>query len=130
MAHYAFLNNNNIVTEVIVGKNEGEEGIDWEVHYGNFRNQVCKRTSYNTSGGQHNNGGIPYRKNYAGIGYTYDEGRDAFIPPKPYPSWILNEDTCLWEPPVPYPTDGERYLWNEETISWDLVIIAYLTPVG
>ena len=121
MAHYAFLDTNNIVTEVIVGKNEGEEGIDWEVHYGNFRNQVCKRTSYNTSGGQHNNGGIPYRKNYAGIGYTYDEGRDAFIPPKPYPSWILNEDTCLWEPPVPYPTDGERYLWNEEELEWVLV---------
>ena len=123
MAHYTFLDNNNIVTEVIVGKNEGEENIDWEVHYGNFRNQVCKRTSYNTSGGQHNNGGTPFRKNYAGIGYTYDEQRDAFIPQKPYASFVLNDDTCLWEPPVPYPTDGERYLWNEETISWDLVSI-------
>ena len=123
MAHYTFLDNNNIVTEVIVGKNEGEEGIDWEVHYGNFRGQTCKRTSYNTSGGIHSSGGIPYRKNYAGIGYSYDEQRDAFISPKPYESWILNEDTCLWEPPVPYPTDGERYLWNEETISWDLVSI-------
>ena len=123
MAHYSFLDTNNIVTEVIVGKDEGEENIDWEVHYGNFRGQVCKRTSYNTSGGQHNNGGTPFRKNYAGIGYTYDEQRDAFIPQKPYASFILNEDTCLWEPPVPYPTDGERYLWNEETISWDLVSI-------
>ena len=123
MAHYAFLDNSNIVTEVIVGKNEGEENTDWEVHYGNFRGQVCKRTSYNTSGGQHNNGGIPYRKNYAGIGYSYDLIRDAFIPQKPYASFILNEDTCLWEAPVPYPTDGERYLWNEETISWDLVSI-------
>jgi len=123
MAHYAFLDNSNIVTEVIVGKNEGEENTDWEVHYGNFRNQVCKRTSYNTSGGQHNNGGIPYRKNYAGIGYSYDLIRDAFIAQKPYASFILNEDTCLWEAPVPYPTDGERYLWNEETISWDLVSI-------
>ena len=122
MAHYAFLNN-NIVTEVIVGKDEGEDNTDWEVHYGNFRNQVCKRTSYNTQGGIHSSGGIPYRKNYAGIGYTYDEQRDAFIPQKPYASFILNEDTCLWEPPVPYPTDGERYLWNEETISWDLVSI-------
>ena len=122
MAHYSFLDTNNIVTEVIVGKNEGEENIDWEVHYGNFRGQVCKRTSYNTSGGQHNNGGTPFRKNYAGIGYTYDEQRDAFIPQKPYESWILNEDTCLWEPPVPYPTDGEQYTWNEETISWDLII--------
>ena len=125
MAHYSFLDTNNIVTEVIVGKNEGEENIDWEVHYGNFRGQVCKRTSYNTSGGIHSSGGIPYRKNYAGIGYSYDEQRDAFIPQKPYPSWILNEDTCLWGAPVPYPTDGEQYTWNEETISWDLVIIAY-----
>ena len=123
MAHYAFLDNNNIVTEVIVGKDEGEENTDWEVHYGNFRGQVCKRTSYNTSGGQHNNGGIPYRKNYAGIGYSYDLIRDAFIPQKPYTSFILNEETCLWEAPVPYPTDGERYTWNEETISWDLVSI-------
>ncbi len=123
MAHYTFLDNNNIVTEVIVGKNEGEEGIDWEVHYGNFRGQVCKRTSYNTSGGQHNNGGIPYRKNYAGIGYSNDLTRDAFISPKPFASFILNEETCLWEAPVPYPTDGESYTWNEETISWDLVSI-------
>ena len=122
MAHYAFLDTNNIVTEVIVGKNEGEDNTDWEVHYGNFRGQVCKRTSYNTSGGIHSSGGIPYRKNYAGIGYTYDEQRDAFIPQKPYASFILNEDTCLWEPPVPYPTDGEQYTWNEETISWDLII--------
>ena len=120
MAHYTFLDNNNIVTEVIVGKNEGEENIDWEVHYGNFRGQVCKRTSYNTSGGIHSSGGTPFRKNYAGIGYTYDEQRDAFIPQKPYESWILNEDTCLWEPPVPYPTDGERYLWNEEELEWVL----------
>ena len=117
-AHYSFLDTNNIVTEVIVGKDEGEEGINWEVHYGNFRNQVCKRTSYNTSGGIHSSGGTPFRKNYAGIGYTYDEQRDAFIPPSPFPSFILNEDTCLWEPPVPYPTDGEIYLWNEEEGEW------------
>ena len=121
MAHYSFLNENNIVTEVIVGKDEGEEGTDWEVHYGNFRNQVCKRTSYNTQGGIHSSGGIPYRKNYAGIGYIYDEQRDAFIPQKPYASFILNEDTCLWEPPVPYPTDGEQYTWNEEDLQWSLV---------
>ena len=121
MAHYSFLDNNNIVTEVIVGKNEGEDNTDWEVHYGNFRNQVCKRTSYNTQGGIHSSGGIPYRKNYAGIGYTYDEQRDAFIPQKPYASFILNEDTCLWEPPVPYPTDGEQYTWNEEDLQWSLV---------
>jgi hypothetical protein len=120
MAHYAFLNN-NIVTEVIVGKDEGEDNTDWEVHYGNFRNQACKRTSYNTQGGIHSSGGIPYRKNYAGIGYTYDEQRDAFIPQKPYASFILNEDTCLWEPPVPYPTDGEQYTWNEEDLQWSLL---------
>jgi hypothetical protein len=125
MAHYAFLDTNNIVTEVITGKNEGEDNTDWEVHYGNFRGQVCKRTSYNTSGGTHSSGGGPFRKNYAGIGYTYDEQRDAFIPQKPFTSFILNEETCLWEAPVPYPTDGERYLWNEETISWDLVNITY-----
>ena len=124
MAHYSFLDTNNIVTEVIVGKDEGEENIDWEVHYGNFRGQVCKRTSYNTSGGQHNNGGTPFRKNYAGIGYTYDEQRDAFIPPKPYASFVLNEDTCLWNSPVAKPTEeleeNQYYYWNESIINWEI----------
>jgi hypothetical protein len=118
MAHYAFLDENNVVTEVIVGKNEGEEGINWELHYGAFRNQVCKRTSYNTMGGVHNSGGTPFRKNYAGIGYTYDQTRDAFIPPKPYNSWVLNETSCLWDPPTPMPQDDKMYTWNEETTSW------------
>jgi hypothetical protein len=118
MAHYAFLDSNNIVTEVIVGKDEGEEGVDWEAHYGAFRGQICKRTSYNTSGGVHSGGGTPFRKNYAGIGYSYNQIRDAFIPPKPYASWLLNEDTCLWGPPVPYPNDGNRYVWDEITTSW------------
>jgi hypothetical protein len=118
MAHYAFLDENNIVTEVIVGKDEGEEGVDWEVHYGNFRGQPCKRTSYNTHGGVHSGGGTPYRKNYAGIGYTYDAGRDAFIAPKPFASWLLDEDTCLWNAPVPYPDDGNRYQWDEDSLSW------------
>ena len=118
MAHYAFLDKSNIVTEVIVGKNEGEEGIDWEVHYGNFRGQTCKRTSYNTHAGVHNSGGTPYRKNYAGIGYSYDQARDAFIPPKPYPSWLLNESTCQWVAPVPYPVDGELYIWDEAVGEW------------
>jgi hypothetical protein len=118
MAHYAFLDENNIVTEVIVGKNEGEEGIDWEQHYGAFRGQPCKRTSYNTYGGVHSGGGTPYRKNYAGIGFTFDAERDAFIPPKPYASWLLNEDSCLWNAPVPYPDDGKRYQWDEATLSW------------
>lgn len=118
MAHYAFLNENNIVTEVIVGKDEGEEGVDWEAHYGAFRGQTCKRTSYNTHGGVHSGGGTPYRKNYAGIGYTYDASRDAFIPPKPYVSWILNEDTCIWNAPVAYPDDGGFYRWDEATTNW------------
>jgi hypothetical protein len=128
MAHYAFLNENNTVTEVIVGKNENEDNIDWEVHYGNFRGQICKRTSYNTHGGAHSLGGTPFRKNYAGIGYTYDSQRDAFIPPKPYASWQLNEDSCLWEAPTPYPTDvgteesPKQYTWDEDTVSWTLVV--------
>ena len=118
MAHYAFLDNNNIVTEVIVGKNEGEDGVDWEQQYGSFRGQTCKRTSYNTSGGVHSGNGTPFRKNYAGIGYNYDAARDAFIPPQPYPSWLLDEDTCLWQAPVPMPDDGEEYDWDEDTEEW------------
>lgn len=118
MGHYAFLDENNIVTEVITGKDEGQDGTDWEQWYGNFRGQVCKRTSYNTSGGVHSNGGTPFRKNYAGIGYSYDAGRDAFIPPKPFESWVLNEDSCLWEAPVAHPNDGGMYTWNEETQGW------------
>ena len=121
MAHYAFLNMQNIVTEVIVGKDETDGPTNWEMHYGNIREQVCKRTSYNTQGGVHSGGGTPYRKNYAGIGYTYDFARDAFIPPKPFDSWILNENSCLWEAPVAYPNDGQQYSWNEETTSWDLI---------
>jgi hypothetical protein len=120
MAHYAFLDENNIVTEVIVGKDEGEEGVNWESHYSAFRGQICKRTSYNTHGGVHSNGGVPLRKNYAGIGYTYDAERDAFIPPKLFNSWVLNETTCLWEAPVPYPEDGGVYIWNETSVSWVL----------
>ena len=100
MTHYAFLNMQNIVTEVIVGKDETEGPTNWEIHYGNIREQVCKRTSYNTNGNIHLGGDIPYRKNYAGIGHTYDHARDAFIPPKPYESWIFNETTCVWDAPV------------------------------
>ena len=116
MAHYAFLDENNIVTEVIVGIDETEliEGKEPEVWYGEFRGQRCVRTSYN--------GNI--RKNYAGIGFSYDDARDAFIPPKPYPSWVLNEETCQWESPIPYPGDEENYYtWNEESQTWDLVQI-------
>jgi hypothetical protein len=120
MAHYAVLNMNNIVTEIIVGKNENDTNINWELYYQNIKTQICKRTSYNTKGGVHINGGVPFRKNYAGIGYTYDNARDAFIPPKPYDSWILNEDSCLWEAPVEYPNDDNQYIWNEETQNWNL----------
>jgi hypothetical protein len=118
MAHYAFLDENNLVIEVIVGIDEGVDGIDWEQHYSAFRGQPCKRTSYNTYGGVHNGGGVPLRKNYAGIGYKYDEDRDAFIPPQPFDSWILNEDTCLWESPIPCPDDGQAYKWSEEQQQW------------
>jgi hypothetical protein len=110
MAHYAFLDENNIVTEVIPGRHEWEEvdGItDWEEAYGAIRGQVCKRTSYN--------GNIRY--NYAGIGYTYDPIDDAFIAPKPYPSWVLNSQK-QWEPPIAYPTDGKLYGWNEDLGEW------------
>lgn len=113
MAHYAFLDENNIVTEVIVGVDETEliEGKDPETWYAEFRGQVCKRTSYN--------GNI--RKNYAGIGYTYNEEKDAFIPPKPFSSWLLNEQTYSWKPPVAYPEDDNFYIWDEETVSWQVV---------
>jgi hypothetical protein len=121
MAHYAFLDTNNIVTEIIVGKDEGEDGIDWELHYGTFRGQTCKRTSYNTHGGVHSSGGTPYRKNYASIGSTYDATRDAFIAPQPYASWVLNDETCLWEAPVPMPDDGQIYQWDEEQGQWILI---------
>lgn len=112
MAHYAFLDSNNIVTEVIVGIDENEliEGLDPETWYGNFRNQVCKRTSYNGT----------IRKNYAGIGDTYDPDLDAFIAPIPFQSWILDEETCRWQAPVPYPTDGFTYFWNESELAWEL----------
>jgi hypothetical protein len=113
MAHYAFLNNNNIVTEVITGIDETEliEGLDTETWYGNFRGQVCKRTSYNGN----------YRKNYAGLGYAYDEALDAFIPPQPFASWVLDEETCQWEAPVAYPEGEDNYTWDEASTSWKLV---------
>ena len=119
MAHYAFLDSNNVVTEVIPGKNEGEDGIDWEVWYGDFRGQVCKRTSYNTVGNVHRNGGTPYRGNYAGIGYTYRADIDAFVAPKPYASWTLDANV-VWQPPTPMPTDGQ-YFWNETNQAWEVI---------
>lgn len=110
MAHYAFLDENSIVTEVIVGIDETEtiEGKDPETWYGEFRGHVCKRTSYNNN----------IRKNYAGKGYFYDEDKDAFIPPKTFNSWVLDEETCIWTAPVPYPSDGRVYFWDENVVDW------------
>ena len=122
MAHYVVLDENNIVVNGFVGKNEDENGVDWEQYYNAIR------TSYNTKGGVHYNPETrepsadqskAFRKNYAGLGYTYDEKRDAFIPPKPYASWTLNEETCLWEAPVPYPDNSNIYNWNEESQNWE-----------
>lgn len=112
MAHFAKINNQNIVQQVIVAD---QEFIDSGV-VGNPDEWL--QTSYNTHGGKHSDGGTPLRKNYAGIGYTYDRERDAFIPPQPFESWVLNENTCLWEAPVPYPQDEEVYKWDEEKVSW------------
>jgi hypothetical protein len=126
MAHYAILNENNFVINGHVGRDEDDivlddngNPIDWEIYYG------AKRTSYNTRGGIHYTNGTPsqdqskaFRKNCAGIGYYYDSIRDAFIPPKPFPSWTLNEESCLWDSPVPYPSDGKMYTWNEDILNW------------
>ena len=119
MAHYAYLDENGIVTQVIVGKDEGEDGVDWEAYYG------AKRTSYNTYGGAHAKGGTPFRYNFAAIGDTFSDAPEwaaqggAFIPPQPYPSWVLNPDTALWDAPMPYPSDGNGpYDWDEATLSW------------
>lgn len=109
MAHYAQIKN-NIVTQIIVADTQ-----EWcETNLGG----EWVQTSYNTYGGVHKEGGTPLRKNYAGIGYTYDRERDAFIPPQPYPSWTLNEETCLWGPPIPCPEDGKYYVWDEEKVEW------------
>jgi hypothetical protein len=111
MGHYAKVVNEK-VTQVIVAEPEFFQTFvdsspgEWI------------QTSYNTSGGVHSQGDTPLRKNYAGVGYTYDRTRDAFIPPKPFASWTLNEETCLWNPPTPYPDDEKIYIWNEETTSW------------
>ena len=120
MAHFAEVDENNIVLRVLVvddsQESNGQEFLATTLGLGG----TWIKTSYNTLAGVHANGGTPLRKNYAGIGYTYDSGRDAFIPPKPYPSWVLNETSCVYEAPVAMPTDG-LYTWNEETTSWDLV---------
>ena len=134
MASFAKLNSENIVTTVVSVVNEvlkdlnGVEqeniGIQFLKTLYNEPNAIWKQTSYNTNGGIHKLGGTPFRKNHAGIGYTYDSQRDAFISPKPYNSWILNETTCLWEAPVAYPVDSNInniYTWNEEILDWELI---------
>jgi hypothetical protein len=131
MASFAKLNSENIVitvesvvNEVLKDSNGIEQesiGIQFLKTLYNEPNAIWKQTSYNTHGGIHSNGGAPFRKNHAAIGYTYDETRDAFISPKPFNSWILNENTCNWDAPVAYPQDGQLYTWNEQTLSWDLL---------
>jgi hypothetical protein len=115
MGHYAKVLN-GIVTQVIVA-----EPKFFETFVDSSPGEWIQ-TSYNTKSGIHLLGGVPLRKHYAGIGYTYDRERDAFIPPQPFASWVLNEDTCLWEPPIPYPSDGKYYKWNESTQSWEEIV--------
>lgn len=115
MSHFAQINQDNVVVQVIVVE---QDVIDTGI-FGDPAAWI--QTSYNTHAGQHQLGGTPLRKNYAGIGYTYDVSRDAFIPPQPFPSWSVNEDTCLWEAPTPMPTDGGLYTWNEDTTTWDAI---------
>jgi len=133
MASFAKIENNIVTTVVSVHNNELlDNGVESETKgitflknlYGEDTN--WKRTSYNTIGGIHSLGGTPFRKNHAGIGYTYDETRNSFIPPKPYNSWVLNETTCLWNSPIPMPSDSSidnQYSWNESTLSWTLQTI-------
>lgn len=129
MASFAKIGLNGKVIEVLSVVNEvlhDSNGIEQEAIGIDFLTKltgypVWKQTSYNTIGGVHNNNGIPFRKNHASIGYTYDEDRDAFIPKKPFNSWLLNENTCLWEAPVAKPQDDNRYNWNESTLTWDIV---------
>jgi hypothetical protein len=132
MASFAKIENNIVITvvsvvnEVLKDSNGIEQeaiGIQFLRTLYNEPNAIWKQTSYNTVGGIHSLGGTPFRKNHAGIGYTYDLNRDAFIPPKPFNSWILNESTCTWDAPIPMPTDGQRYSWNEENQSWTLQTI-------
>jgi hypothetical protein len=127
MAHFAKLGKENIVERVDKLHNNvastEQAGIDFLNNFYGI-NAIWKQTSYNTRGGIHILGGTPFRKNYAGIGFQYDLQRDAFIPPKPFNSWILNETTCLWEAPVAYPVDNNvnnRYKWNEEILNWELM---------
>lgn len=129
MAHFAKLDSDNIVLEVLVVSDtdcQDADGNESETVGVQFLTNLTghsswKQTSYNTLAGQHLSGGTPFRKNYAGIGYTYDSVKNAFIPPKPFSSWVLNNTTCNWEAPTSMPDDGNKYEWNESTTSWDLI---------
>jgi hypothetical protein len=131
MASFAKIGLNGKVIEVLSVANEvlhDANGVEQETIGIDFLTKltgypVWVQTSYNTGGGVHYKSGTPLRKNHAGIGYTYDENRDAFIPKKPFNSWILNEDTCRWEAPVAMPVDDNKYTWNETTLSWDLTTL-------
>jgi hypothetical protein len=132
MASFAKVENNIVITvisvvnEVLHDANGIEQefiGVEFLKNLYNEPEAIWKQTSYNTNAGIHSLGGTPFRKNHAGIGFTYDTQRDAFIPPKPYNSWVLNEQTCNWNAPIAYPNDGQRYTWNEETQSWTLQTI-------
>lgn len=116
MAHYAFLNANNVVVRVIAGPDESTG--DWEAYFSAKAGMPCKRTSYNTRAGKHSGGGTPFRKNYAGPGYTYDAQRDAFIPPQTFPSWTLDEQSCTWQPPSPRPAAPPETFWDESKKAW------------
>jgi hypothetical protein len=119
MAHFAEIDQNNIVVRVLVVANENEtNGQDYLANQLNLGGTWIQ-TSYNTRGGIHLNGGVALRKNFAGVGFFYDPIRDAFIAPQPYPSWVLDDETCQWKAPVPHPADGVFYLWNEELLTWE-----------
>ena len=130
MAHFAKIGIGNIVEQVVVLANDvikDENNVEQENKGVQFLQELYqsrdlwKQTSYNTRGGEHQLGGTPFRKNFASVGYTYDETKDAFIPPKKHNSWTLNETTCQWQPPVTHPLDGGTYVWNEENQQWDLI---------
>lgn len=113
MSHFAELDAGNVVLRVIVAEQDFVDALPG----------IWVQTSYNTRGGIHIGGGVPLRKNYAGPGYTYDEARDAFIPPQPYTSWVLNESSCLWSAPVAYPDDEQMYVWDEPSVSWKEAVL-------
>ena len=121
MAHFAKINESNIVTQVVVvNDSDGNNDTNGQNFLNNLfkTTHTWKKTSYNTYGNTHRLGGTPYRKNFASVGFTYDSSRDAFIEPKPYNSWTLNETTCLWESPATYPSDGKSYEWDEDNRQW------------